>query len=257
MKKIYIVGKFDYFIQTLNTALAEEFQVQLCSDNLEIVKGILSLGLPDLVLFCTNGLTEEHLQIAEHIREHYIVLPVLCIGNMEGLSLFAEYRGVNGFESLNLENANPLESIKECVYRILGMNKPAAGNGSASAWGYKKRILLIDDSAVALRAVKGILENEYEVDMAKSAIEALKHLSQNIPDLIFLDYDMPDCDGKETLQLVRANDLWKHIPVVFLTSVQDRNRINAVLSLNPAGYILKPVDRNKLYRKINEIFSGN
>lgn len=256
MKKIYIIGKFDYFIQTLNSALSDEFHVQLCSDNYEIVQGMLSLGLPDLVLLCTNGMTKEHLQIAQHIREHYIVLPVLCIGNEEGLALFADYRGVNGFESLNLETEKPLESIKSCVYRILNMNSSAAGGGRSSGWGSKRRILLIDDSAVALRAVKGILENEYEVDMAKSAIEALKLLSQNIPDLIFLDYDMPDCDGKETLQLIRANDLWKHIPVVFLTSVQDRNRINAVLSLNPAGYILKPVDRNKLYKKINEIFSG-
>ena len=56
------------------------------------------------------------------------------------------------------------------------------------------------------------------------------------PDLILLDYEMPVCDGRQTLEMIRADEELKDIPVIFLTGVNDREHIESVLSLKPAGY---------------------
>ena len=62
---------------------------------------------------------------------------------------------------------------------------------------------------------------------------------------------MPVCDGKQTLEMIRADDELAEIPVIFLTSVNDREHIEAVLSLKPAGYLLKPPVKERLVEAID------
>ena len=60
--------------------------------------------------------------------------------------------------------------------------------------------------------------------------------------MILLDYEMPEWDGKKTLEEIRNDEELKDIPVVFLTAVRDREHIAAVLKLRPSGYLLKPIE---------------
>lgn len=73
-------------------------------------------------------------------------------------------------------------------------------------------------------------------------------------DLILLDYEMPGMDGKATFEAILADEFAKDIPVVFLTSIADRKQIYAVLKSYPAGYILKPPDKEKLFSTIETVF---
>ena len=68
-----------------------------------------------------------------------------------------------------------------------------------------------------------------------------------------MDYEMPVCDGKMTLEMIRADEDMKDIPVVFLTAINDRANIQAVLKLKPAGYFLKPPIKEKLIAEIEKI----
>ena len=67
---------------------------------------------------------------------------------------------------------------------------------------------------------------------------------------------MPGMDGKETFETILENNDMKHIPVVFLTSVAKRQQIYDVVKSIPAGYILKPPDRNRLLNTIEDVFIG-
>ena len=89
--------------------------------------------------------------------------------------------------------------------------------------------------------------------MATSGMQALTLIGKKKPDMIFLDYEMPMCDGKMTLEMIREIDEAKDIPVVFLTGVSDKSHIEAVLKLKPAGYLLKPADASRIYGIIEEI----
>lgn len=112
--------------------------------------------------------------------------------------------------------------------------------------GEKKKLLIVDDDGTTLRVLKGMLEHEYDVTIVNSGMNAMKAIGKKRPDLILLDYEMPVCDGRQTLEMLRADEESKNIPVVFLTGVNDREHIEAVLSLRPAGYLLKPPDKKRI-----------
>lgn len=119
----------------------------------------------------------------------------------------------------------------------------------------KKRILVVDDSALVLRNIKAMLEPKYRVFVATSGEQALKFIPEKKPNLILLDYEMPEMNGKETFEKIKADEMSKDIPVIFLTGVDDKEHIFAVLQLNPAGYFLKPPTRSKLLDAIEKALS--
>lgn len=118
----------------------------------------------------------------------------------------------------------------------------------------KKRIMIVDDSAVMLRSMKGILDRTYTVYLSTSGKQALQAIPEKQPDLVLLDYKMPEMDGIAVLEAMRADDSMKDIPIVFLTSVADRKTVDSILRLKPAGYILKPPDQSKVLETIKEAF---
>ena len=131
----------------------------------------------------------------------------------------------------------------EAVCRRLGVSgqeveEEAAAEKSERAG--KKRILVVDDNGTMLRTMKAMLSDRYEVAVAVSGAQAMTSIGKQRPDLILLDYEMPVCDGRMTLEMIRADEEMRDIPVMFLTAVNDRENIEAVLRLKPAGYFLKP-----------------
>jgi CheY-like chemotaxis protein len=118
----------------------------------------------------------------------------------------------------------------------------------------KKIILLVDDSGVALRSIKGWLDDKYRILMANSGTNAIKRMTLCRPDLILLDYAMPICDGKQVLEMIRAEKEFADIPVIFLTNKSDKNSIMKVKKLNPEGYLLKSMEREEIIRFIDEFF---
>lgn len=121
----------------------------------------------------------------------------------------------------------------------------------------KKTILVVDDNATTLRGIKNVLDPYYEVILANSGMRAIAAIAKKRPDLVLLDYEMPVCDGKQTFEMIRADDEIKDIPVVFLTGVNDKVHITEVLKLIPAGYMLKPYEPEKLLSTIKNVLESN
>jgi CheY-like chemotaxis protein len=117
----------------------------------------------------------------------------------------------------------------------------------------RHRILVIDDATIVHKTIKGYLDSEYEVATAISGKVALRYLMTKEVSLILLDYEMPEMDGPAVLSKLRANTAFASIPVVFLTGINDVEKIKNALALKPQGYLLKPVDKNALIAKLHEI----
>ena len=117
----------------------------------------------------------------------------------------------------------------------------------------KKTVLLIDDNAVQIRTLNVMLKEKYNVLMATSGVKALTLLEKKVPDIIFLDYEMPECDGRMTLEMIRQVENVKDIPVVFLTGLNDKEHIDSVLELNPAGYLMKPASIDSILEMIDKV----
>ena len=117
----------------------------------------------------------------------------------------------------------------------------------------RHRILVIDDATIVHKTIKGHLDTEYEVATAISGKVALRYLQAKEVSLILLDYEMPEMDGPAVLNELRKDPYLSQIPVVFLTGINDVEKIKNALALKPQGYLLKPVDKNALISKIHEL----
>lgn len=117
----------------------------------------------------------------------------------------------------------------------------------------RKKIVVIDDSKVQLRAMSELMKNQYEVVTASTGRGGIDILKQDGADLVLLDYSMPGLDGKETLEILRSHEETKNIPVIFITGDDDKEDIVEVLKLHPQGYLLKPVKPERLFRAIQEV----
>lgn len=118
-----------------------------------------------------------------------------------------------------------------------------------------KRILLIDDSLIQHRLIQTMLKDNYELLTCTSGLDGIRIAKTEQPDLILLDYDMPIMSGRETLRRLQEKEETKEIPVVFLTGVNERKDVGAVLKLRPQGYLLKPVEKSGLLQVIEKVLS--
>ncbi|MCI9080845.1 MAG: response regulator [Lachnospiraceae bacterium] len=257
MRKILLIGKLNTVMKETNTFLSQFFHVQLCSENAGVLEGMLKIVNPDLILISLIGAYDIDTSMFFMISDKYSQIPVLTIGTKEESSTFFKYYEDGQFENL----IRPVENsvIMDAVCRRLGVDKvkveQEAEEERKGIFG-KKRILVVDDNGTTLRTMKVMLEDYYDVAIAISGAQAMTSIGKKRPDLILLDYEMPVCDGRMTLEMIRADDEMKDIPVVFLTAVNDRANIEAVLKLKPAGYFLKPAVKDKLLAEIDKILKG-
>lgn len=119
-----------------------------------------------------------------------------------------------------------------------------------------KSILAVDDSGVYLREINSWFSEKYQVTLVNSGINAIKYLGNHRPDLILLDYEMPVCNGKQVLEMIRNDTECGDIPVIFLTSNGDRNTIIDIMPLNVAGYLLKTLPADQIKKYVDDFFAG-
>ncbi len=254
MKKILLIGKLNSIVKETNHFLSQYFHVQLCSENANVLEGMLKIVNPDLVLISLIGAYDIDTSIFFLLNDQYAQVPVLTIGTKEESSTFFKYYEDGQFENL----IRPVENtvILEAVCRRLDLDKQAVEREAAEQQKEqegRKRILVVDDNGTTLRTMKAMLEEHYEVAVAISGAQAMTSIGKKRPDLILLDYEMPVCDGRMTLEMIRADEDLKDIPVIFLTAVNDRANIEAVLKLKPAGYFLKPAVKDQLLAELQKV----
>ncbi len=118
----------------------------------------------------------------------------------------------------------------------------------------KPKILIVDDSMTIRQGMKELLCNDYEVALAKSGMSALQSISLDKPDLVLLDYEMPVCDGRQVLQMIRSEEDFAGLPVIFLTGRTDPESVKKVISLKPEGYLSKYLKHDEIKKKIDDFF---
>ncbi|MBO4616375.1 Response regulator receiver domain-containing protein [Lachnospiraceae bacterium YSD2013] len=119
----------------------------------------------------------------------------------------------------------------------------------------KGHILIVDDDKNMLKMLRMFLVDDYNVTIVDSGKLALEAVIKKTPDLILLDYMMPLFDGPHVLEIIRKREESKNVPVLFLTSVTDREKILECLSLNPQGYLVKPISREELLQRVDEVLN--
>ncbi len=121
------------------------------------------------------------------------------------------------------------------------------------------KVVVIEDDPEMINLVKLILKKEgFDVTGAmggRDGLDAIEHLD---PDLVLLDLMMPDIDGWEVYQTMKASEQMKHIPVIIITA--KAQSIDKVLGLHIAkvdDYITKPFSPNELVASVRRVLAKN
>jgi putative two-component system response regulator len=114
-----------------------------------------------------------------------------------------------------------------------------------------KTVFVVDDLASNLMTAQNALSKEVKVLTMQSAEKMFLLLPKIMPDLILLDIQMPEMNGLEALEILKQNERWQSIPVIFLTAEQNPESEDRGLELGALDYIHKPFSANVLRRRIN------
>ena len=212
---------------------------------LKVISELMStqyLKVDDMVINITRYLSR---QLLEKIRECF---PDMQMFELEGESLLTQEQLVNSFDRVH--PACSLLFDTGAGYFAFSVTTDDSMQGkivspinAQNAMGQikkyldgemrKKQILIVDDSDFMRSNMIRLLGNDYEMLESNSSIAAIKKIMVNRPDLILLDYEMPVCDGRQTLEMIRSDEEIADIPVVFLTGRGDAESVKKVMSLKP------------------------
>ena len=267
MQKILLIGELGEIIRSINECLVNDFQVQICSEKIDMISGIAKITKPDLIVVCQIGIDEIDHAIFTWAEEQMAGTPVLIISTKENWEKISDYCTTSQFGKLfrRVRGKVIVETCKKMIACGGGLsqdNEEESGDSTQhnqSAIDAKnkvrEKIMIVDDSPLVLRNMKSMLDGRYEVFLAPSGEKALELIPKKKPDVVLLDYEMPGMDGKAVFEAMIEHDEMKNIPVIFLTSIAQREQVYSVLKFVPAGYILKPADKERLLDEIAKVLS--
>lgn len=102
------------------------------------------------------------------------------------------------------------------------------------------RISIIEDDQLIAQMYRMKLEEEgYDVDVAENGMNGIKMVAQTVPDLIILDYTLPDVDGSAVLREIRRDGTAVETPVIVLTNMDSEDVAKELAKWNIVDYIVK------------------
>ena len=120
----------------------------------------------------------------------------------------------------------------------------------------KIKFLVVDDFSTMRRIVRNLLKElgYVNADEAEDGAIALQKLKNAPFDFVVSDWNMPNMDGLQLLQAVRADPSLKHLPVLMITAEAKKENIIAAAQSGAHGYIVKPFTAATLNEKLSKIF---
>ncbi|MGI6460582.1 MAG: response regulator [Candidatus Hydrogenedentales bacterium] len=118
----------------------------------------------------------------------------------------------------------------------------------------KKRVMIVDDEPDALALMENILMDEgFELIKVSNATEVGLRAAQLSPDLILLDYLMPEINGFEVSKALRNNELTRSIPIMAVTCLTKEQDIERIFECGADEYLAKPFRVDQLLEKVREL----
>ena len=121
----------------------------------------------------------------------------------------------------------------------------------------KKRVLVVDDDEAIVEMFRELLEPDgrFEVRTASTGYEAGIVTEQFQPDIMLLDFKLPDINGNAVCRTIRANPNYGHMKIIIISGVADPDEVEDLLSAGADDFIRKPFDINAVIVRMSELLN--
>ena len=117
-----------------------------------------------------------------------------------------------------------------------------------------KHCLVVEDSRVMRTVARRIFEElKFDIGEAEEGMAALRAVREKMPDVIFLDWNLPSMPGVEFVKSVRGQQNGSHPVILFATTENDPDEIAQAITAGADDYVMKPYDRASLRSKLVEL----
>ena len=264
--KVMVTGKNRKIASDICDHLVADrgYNVIKCASSKEALFDRVPAEMPHLIVICLGDETQDTVSVFDVLKECTRIggITIIVVANEADQKLFINHtklermffmsRPVSLFalyEKLNEIEKNVEEHMNDGSMLVTEYVNPHANDLPP-----RKHILVVDDDSSQLLNIKEHLKEFYEVTLVPSGEAALKYLEKHRVDLILLDYIMPVMNGPQVLESLRMMPELRHIPVVFLTGVTEKETVvKTLVELKPQGYIVKPTKKSELVAKIIDI----
>jgi len=115
-----------------------------------------------------------------------------------------------------------------------------------------ERILIVDDTPANIQMLMAILKKEgFQLSAATNGRQALEVIEKVAPDLVLMDVMMPDMDGYEACERIKASTRWRDLPIIFLTAKTDIADIVRGFEVGAVDYVGKPFNGHELLARVH------
>lgn len=220
--------------------LSWEIQVEVAS-TLEQARAMLAQIKPDVVLLDLNfpDTPDDGLVLLEEITTQFPQIPVLVFTVRDGFSDRVAVARLGG--RAFLPKPIPAHQVLESVRDILQRNRTAT----------RPRVLAVDDDPLLLKVIARFLQPwGIELRTLEDPRRFWETLEATVPDLLILDVQMPYISGIDLCQVVRNDNSWNELPILFLSADKDTATIHRLYQAGADDYIAKPVTEPELVTRI-------
>jgi chemotaxis protein histidine kinase CheA/ActR/RegA family two-component response regulator len=245
-----------YLSLPVNTALDDKAQILLVNTGGHRVALIVDeiRGKFDIVMK----------NLGPHLREVHGIAGGTVLGNgqvvlvLELLSLLST--NINLISAFGRRDAAAQAQVRQRIDVSSNnrQNSPVRPTATASPAAERgKYLLVVDDSPSVRRVVSNMLkQNGWTVQMARDGVEALEMISNETPSAVLLDIEMPRMDGYELISTVRAQEQYRTLPLIVLTSRAASKHQQRAMTLGASAYVIKPYQDEELLSTINSLVYG-
>ncbi len=122
---------------------------------------------------------------------------------------------------------------------------------TALAGNEQIRILIVEDNPINVKVLMSSLEEyNYKLLVAQTGARAINIAIKTLPELILLDINLPEMNGFEVCKAIKANRTTKHIPIIFLSALDDVDSKVKGLSMGAVDYITKPFYKEEVIKRV-------
>ena len=219
-------------------ATARGFEL-VATPDVASARAIIATRRPEAVLIDLAGADPDHtFPLMRELNDHLPPVPVVVLTHRGAFSdrVEAARLGGRGFVQTSLPPTAILDAVGDTLARVRAR---------------EATVLVVDDDPALLGLVSTLLaRGGLRVVTLLQPLRFWEVLSGTAPDLVVLDVDMPDVNGVELCQAMRADQRWSDLPVLFLTARTDAATVEAIFAAGADDYVAKPIVGSELSTRI-------